>query len=493
MTDMATLIASVLQFVTLLGQGFLLQGFCGRFLEYRFIKHRWNGPGITFLYGAVAWGMDFLFVARNDFLRILGKKGLTLCLIILLVGSFYRAGRSISVFLIITFLAVSDICFLLAYMLMPLGGELVNMLAVFYAEGYFLSDKVFLNMVEAVWIITMLVMYIFFLLLFYFCLKRIVGSFREKDYPMQSRELLFVVTPGLTGFFLCLLLRFLMITMENGQPQLLYNKYPPLVILVPFILLLSLMSICYCVKLFQDMVILHRERSSRVVLERQLLGLQEQVGEIERVYANVRSMKHDMRNTLGVILQLAEAESGKEELRNYLAELQQSFEGMEALFETGNVVADTLLQMKYHEALLRTPDMVFEAEDLIFPKHLEVQSFDIGIILGNALDNALEACGKYVAEKGGEKPYIRVASFLRGRMFFLEIENTFYGQIIRRSGEAFPSTDKEDKSIHGMGLLNIKKTAEKYHGGVDYEVKGNRFILMVMLQNEKEDEKDVSQ
>ena len=68
---------------------------------------------------------------------------------------------------------------------------------------------------------------------------------------------------------------------------------------------------------------------------------------MERVYSGIRGMRHDMKNTISVIMQLA---TGKEEgLQAYLEELSRTMDRLEFRFKTGNTVVDTLLNMKYHE------------------------------------------------------------------------------------------------------------------------------------------------
>lgn len=62
-------------------------------------------------------------------------------------------------------------------------------------------------------------------------------------------------------------------------------------------------------------------------------------------------------------------------------------------------MVDTLLNTKYHEIMRTLPDLQFHADQLLFPEKLMIQSYDIGIMLGNALDNALEACKKLKAEE----------------------------------------------------------------------------------------------
>ncbi len=312
-------------------------------------------------------------------------------------------------------------------------------------------------------------------LLLYLSLKRVAGSFREKDHGLHRTELLFILTPGLVGLLLCVLLRIIMITVEDGMPALVYDRYPSLRLLVPAIFLLSLMSIVHGVRLFQDMILLSRERNSRIILEQQIDTLQEHIRETERLYEGVRSVKHDMKNTLSVLMRLF-AEKGSvddPELTAYLAEMNQSFDRLELRFRTGNTVADALLNMKYHEMIRLIPDLNFQADGLLFLEHMPIQSYDIGVILGNALDNAMEGCMRLKEEYPAAKPLIRLSSLQRGRYFFLEIANSFDGKLSLNGGSEFPATRKKDKHLHGIGLENMKKTAEKYGGTVDYSVEGN--------------------
>ncbi len=106
------------------------------------------------------------------------------------------------------------------------------------------------------------------------------------------------------------------------------------------------------------------------------------------------------------------------------------------------------------------------------------------MILGNALDNAMEACVKLKKRDASAKTYIRLAALVRGQLLLLKIENSFDGSVRRKPQAEFPVSDKEGKEIHGIGMMNIKSAAEKYQGTVDWKVKGRTFILAVMLRND---------
>ena len=113
-----------------------------------------------------------------------------------------------------------------------------------------------------------------------------------------------------------------------------------------------------------------------------------------------------------------------------------------------------------------------------------IQSFDIGIILGNALDNAMEACEKLKAKEPDTATFIRISSFWKRELFFQKVENSFDGKLVRKPGNEVPVTDKADRENHGAGLANIKSTAEKYQGTMDFKVMDRVFVLSVMMKNE---------
>ena len=469
-----------LEVVTALGQGYLLQYFLGSFLEGRGKDRHINGLLVTASYGALRLGINFILPSDYDSIRTVLKVAVIFVAIVLLALLFYKGIYGITAFLAITYMAVSEITFFLSYMLMQISGNLFELWVWLLGKGYISADTLE-GLVQITAVVLQMFFYVIFIVLLYFALRKINESFRDKDYRVQRTELYFLLVPGMVGLLICVLLRTIMITIENDVPKLLYDRFPILIIIVPAILSLSLLSILYVVKTFQDMIALNREKNSRIILEKQIENMQEHMEEMERIYSGIRSMKHDMKNTLAVIMQLAGREEA--ELQTYLSELNQNFDNLEFQFKTGNTVVDTLLNMKYHEAIRIIPDIRIDAERLLFSDEMHIQSYDIGVMIGNALDNAMEACRKLKAEDPEAETFIRLTSFQKGKMIFIEVENSFNGRVVKKKQSEFPVTDKTDKREHGIGLLNIKHTAEKYHGAVDWSVDGKVFTLSVMMKN----------
>lgn len=485
---MYEVVTGLLEIFSAMFQGYCLQYFIGSFLESRMQSRKINTLVVTVLYGVLRLGVGLFLPNEYGSFSVFAKMAGVLCIISLLVLFFYKVAGKITLFLIVTFMAVSEMCFFFTHMVF----QIINHLFVFWnwcwEKGYISSLESYDFAVNITLIGNQFLFHVIGVILLYFSIRKIVCDYREKEYIIHRTELLFILTPGLSGLMVCTLLRVTIDTAENGVPETLYDRYPSLIIIVPVILLLLLFSIMSSVKLFQDMIGWNREKSSRIILEKQVSSLQEHMGEMERVYSGIRGMRHDMKNTLSVIMQLAAGkEEGKKELYTYLEELNRSMGRLEFRFKTGNTVVDTLLNMKYHEITRMVPDLQMDVEELKFPEKLFIQSYDIGIILGNALDNAIEACRKLKEKEPDAEAFIRISSFQRRELFFLNVENSFDGMLVRKPQKEFPVTDKVDRENHGIGLVNIKSTAEKYLGTTDFKVKGRVFILSVMMKNEKEE------
>ena len=483
---MYEVVSGLLEVFSAMFQGYCLQYFFGSFLESRIRNRRTGGLAAAVLYGVLRLGMGLILPKGYTSFWVFIRLAVILCIVSVAVFVFYRVLGKIALFLIVTFMAVGEMSFFLAHMFFELGNHLFRLWDWCLGNGY-ISSLEFYNFVVSITLIGNQILFcVIGATVLYFTLRKVVQDYREKDYAVHRTELLFILTPGLTGLMVCTLLRITIDTAENGVPEALYDRYPSLMVIMPVILLLLLFSVMFGIKLFQDMICWNREKSSRIILEKQVGSLQEHMGEMERVYSGIRGMRHDMKNTISLIMQLAVGK--EEELKAYLEELNQTMDRLEFRFKTGNTVVDTLLNMKYHEIASTVPDLQMDVEGLQFPEKLFIQSYDIGIIIGNALDNAIEACRKLKVKEPDAEAFIRISSFQKRELFFLKVENSFDGKVVRKPQNEFPVTDKADRENHGIGLANIKSTAEKYQGTMDFRVKDRVFILSVMMKNEGRNE-----
>lgn len=290
-------------------QGFCLQYFLGSFFEYRRKGRHW-GWYVAVIYTVFRLCVNRLLPYEYEDIRIIEKQFVIFGMLALFVLLFYKASGAMTGYLVITFMAVSEISFFISHSMLQVGNKLYD-IWIWCVEKQYITGG---DMAEAIFHATAIglqvLMYSIFSVLCFCSLKSIVHDFQEKDYPMERTELYFLLAPGMAGLLVCALLKMIMAQVENGMSGLLYGSHPVLILVVPVILMLCLMSIIYSTKLFQSMVLLNREKNSRAILKKQVENMQGQITEMEHIYSSIRGMKHDMGTTLAVITQLME-EDGK--------------------------------------------------------------------------------------------------------------------------------------------------------------------------------------
>ena len=227
------------------------------------------------------------------------------------------------------------------------------------------------------------------------------------------------------------------------------------------------------------MVQLGEEERKRAILENQMAQMQREVEEIQDIYADMRGLRHDMRSHLESIMAVIRRTSGKdrEELDNYIGKMETTISRLDFVYRTGNPITDVIIHQKKQEAKKR--HISFEA-DFTYPDKQQIDVYDIGIVLNNALENAIEASSKV---EGGK--CISLRSYMKGNLFFIEVENDFLSEIIFDSETGLPVSGKAEKQLHGLGMENIQRCAKKYMGGIDITIQGTgdrkKFNLTIMM------------
>ena len=485
-TNIYNIMIQAVNILAMLFQGYCLQNLYGSFLERRLKSRRQTGCIIIVGWVLLKLILSYFFPSNYDSVKTFAKLVFLMGVLIAVAVFLYQGAVALKLYLSVTFMAFAEISFFLAYMILILGNHIFSFWSWCINQGYITSPVLAQTVFEITSFVLQVLVYVAFSVLTYFLIIILKNKYQKKNYIMQKTELMFILTPSMTGLLLCIFLRMIIVTVEQGIPVLLYDRYPLLVVVIPAVLTLSLLSILYGVKLFQDMVVLNQEKQRRVIMEQQIKGLQNHVNEMERVYSGIRGMRHDIKNQMAVVMQLVEQIKNKEDIstewNRYLLELNRSIDRLELQFRTGNVVADAILNMKFHEAKSKMENIRIEVDNLIFPKDLKIESYDLAVILCNALDNAIEACEKMSFD---EERFLCASSFQNGKMFFLKFENSFSGKIKIEKGAEFPTTGKKDKELHGIGFYNMKLSVQKYYGALDWEIEGEVFQLTVMMQNKE--------
>ncbi len=270
---------------------------------------------------------------------------------------------------------------------------------------------------------------------------------------------------------------------KGAEVEFLYEEHGSMYVVVPVIALLCLSCIVFSRKIYSDLVQVEEQKNGLLFYRQQLTDMTEHVRELEQLYDGIRGMRHDVNNYVADMEQLLCTSAGegqlpeqvRQEAAGYLRHMQQAAARLSLQFATGNPVTDVILNRKGQ--ICEQEHIALEGE-LLYPASLGIEAFDLGILLNNALDNAIEACRKIPA--GGER-LIRFRGYAKGRMFFVVVENSYDGHILPAGMDRLQTT-KADAQSHGLGMSNMRSCVEKYYGTMQYEAGSGRFVLTIMLQ-----------
>ncbi|MCM1525049.1 MAG: GHKL domain-containing protein [Ruminococcus sp.] len=202
------------------------------------------------------------------------------------------------------------------------------------------------------------------------------------------------------------------------------------------------------------------------VLERQNKIQLAHYEKVEQFNSEIRRFRHDYFNHMNCIANMIEVGKNDETL-TYIKNMSGILPAEKFLIKTGNYIADAVLSDKQDEAAKHNAQIVFDG---IIPQ--EINSTDLCIILSNALDNAVEACGKIPDRKT-----ISVYGNYQQGCVVLIIKNPT--AVDWDISQGLPPTSKGDDKNHGWGLLNIQRAVKKYDGNMNISVSDNTFILSI--------------
>lgn len=191
---------------------------------------------------------------------------------------------------------------------------------------------------------------------------------------------------------------------------------------------------------------------------------------IEEVQKSIRSVRHDMKNHIVVMRELLANEKYKE-LNEYMDKITDSVTIDREYAKTGHAELDSIINYKLGEAGKQGAKIKLR---MMLPDRLNISLFDLNVILGNLLDNAVEALAKCKEEKLLDLSVEWVRGTIR-----ISVVNTFNG-IVNIDGNKLVTTKKESAN-HGMGLVNVQHIVEKYHGFMRYYSADKMFYMTILM------------
>lgn len=292
--------------------------------------------------------------------------------------------------------------------------------------------------------------------------------YRYKHEDITGNELLFLCIPQLAVLFVRnMVLKYFSLFSEgiaNGtiQENIPADGYRFLFYLTAYAMLLVMAAA------YQKMKEDQNERHQTDLLAAQIRQMKNHLEQVELLYQEAQSLRHDMGNHIQVMEHLI-SDNKNEAAVEYLAGMKKQQMEITPVIKTGNPVTDIILEEKMREAQNRKIDFSCHYH---FPSKSNMDAFDMSILLSNLLDNCLEAVN-------GEKPWIRIESEQVGDIYILNISNAFTGRLELDADTGLPVSSKG--AGHGIGLHNVARVMKRYGGDVVFEQKKNQVIVSVAL------------
>ena len=175
----------------------------------------------------------------------------------------------------------------------------------------------------------------------------------------------------------------------------------------------------------------------------------------------MKKLRHYMKNPLlPVKMELDEGNYDSAKAR--LDDIIDNVGSIGELFNTGNRTVDYILNSKLSG--IKNRRIILTGN---------VESIDLSVMLGNILDNALEATN------GIDNSVIELSFFENKSMCNIVCKNSVKKSVLANNPQL--ESSKKDKTIHGFGVMSIKRTAEKYHGSVAFFEENEMFGLHLMF------------
>lgn len=324
----------------------------------------------------------------------------------------------------------------------------VNMLLDGMVHSFFTQMDMLININIITGIISNLFLYVFVL-------------FFEKAFITKDRYKMNLVH-WITIFIIPVGSIFIATTLLLSNYKLITN-----VISVYFLLVINIV-IFY---VYDMLIKFYDEKYEKELLKQQNNSYINQFEIIKQSQSNIRILRHDIKNHIYKIKYMTERDK-KEDILNYLNSALNFIEVSQEYVTSENTDVDSILNYKIHEAKkIRAKVEV----NINIPEKLKIESFDLNVILGNLMDNAIYAI------KQSKKKDLKIEIELDRGILYITIVNDYAEEVVIKDGKF--QTTKKDAENHGIGLSSVENIIKKYNGTIEIDHNNGKFTVNILLYN----------
>lgn len=213
----------------------------------------------------------------------------------------------------------------------------------------------------------------------------------------------------------------------------------------------------------------YREEIERQIMTEQILMYKQQFEIIEQSQKRMESFSHDIKNHLLLLYNYLD-EDKSDLAKKYINDMQKLSSVPEQYVRTGNSELDAVLNYSLRKA--DEMNCIVET-NISVPSDEFIQGYELVMLLGNLLDNSIEALEK------ADNKYLYVGITVDKGLLLMRIKNSFDGIVERKEG--LLKTRKKEAELHGIGLRNVDEIVQKYNGELSINVNGNYFVTDVLM------------
>lgn len=213
----------------------------------------------------------------------------------------------------------------------------------------------------------------------------------------------------------------------------------------------------------------HAKQLEYSILQQAFKSQEKSVEETKILYQSVRSIRHDLKQHFQVALTMLH--SGKiNEVVDYMEKYNDTvLDGISNKVFCDNDVVNYIINSKSKIC----SDRHIKIYIYIANEIPEFSDLDLCVLLGNALDNAIEG----VSGEGSNEIYLELRNV--DNFFMISVKNTIINSVLEDNPNLIST--KNEKEVHGLGILSMKEVVQKYNGSIEFYESDNKFCCDMLL------------
>lgn len=237
------------------------------------------------------------------------------------------------------------------------------------------------------------------------------------------------------------------------------------------ILIISILGINFAILFLYDTLYLSfSEKTEKILLEQQNNAYEKQLDLMQQSLESLQTVRHDIKNHM-IVLKNLNSNEEYNKFDEYVDKIISSVDSKTMYSNSENVIVDSILNYK----MQAITNMDTEVQiDVSIPKKINISAYDMTVILGNLMDNAITALKKC----NSEKLLIVKIRYSKGSIL-ITVANTYNGEVKEKNGTLL--TSKDDEKNHGIGLRNVEETVNINNGHMKINYNDKEFKVKIIL------------